>query len=119
MAVKIHAFSADLFIIAPSLGLTDIEIELICRHKGSAESQYKSGNKDPCTGDIAGNKKITAYNTEDDGHHQGKTKLPDKGEISEYLQPSVFFFVIRKTYLRQNKTISAIVSQGKFLVNDS
>ncbi len=85
MAVKINAFSADLFAVLLSFGLTDIEIKLVRRHKGSAESQNKPWNKDPCTCDIVGNQKITAQDTKDNRHHKGKTELPDEGEITEYL----------------------------------
>jgi len=84
MAVKINAFSADLFAALLSFGLTDIEIELVRSHKGSTEPQNKSGDKDPSTCDIVGYQKITPQDTKDNRHHKRKTELPDEGEITEY-----------------------------------
>lgn len=114
MAVKIYAFSADLFVVQLPLGFTDIKIKLVSSHKGSTQSQDKTGDKDPNTCDIVGNQKITPQDAQNNRHHKRKTELPDEGEITEYPQSSVDFSVIRKTYLRQTKPLFLLYPKGNF-----
>ncbi len=99
MAVKINALSVYFFVPALLFRSVHIQIEFICSHKGSAEPQDKTRDKNPCTDDIVGNKKITTENTQDKRHHKGEPELPDKGKITERPETLPCLFAIRSLYL--------------------